>query len=139
MYWLQSADGAHRVEATAGTVQMSLLMQELEDEEEVVVTVPRCVLGECFDAINSFCDLASTSPLVVPVSFTKRSFDQDIPAAYRPWLARLFPLDKPQPLVYDVLEAANFLQIGLLVDVCCAKLAALMLCRTVGEIQELFR
>ena len=135
--------------ASPATVRCSMLLSSvaLEEttggEEETVVTIPGRLHPDVFSLINSFCDLYEVQPWSVGTTVvTPALFTTGIPAAYGEWLARLFFVDssrgtRVEPTLYQVLHAANFVQIQPLVDLCCAKLASVMMCLSATDIQTL--
>lgn len=136
--------------ASPATVRCSMLLSSVameetvgEGEEETVVTIPGLLHPDVFSLINSFCELFETQPWSIGTTIvTPALFDTDIPAAYKEWLARLFLVGstsgtRVDRTLYQVLHAANFLQIQPLVELCCAKLASVMMCLSAPEIQKL--
>jgi hypothetical protein len=122
---------------------LSSVAMEETGEDETVVTIPGALHPDVFSLINSFCDLYEVQPWSVGTTVvTPALFDADIPAAYGKWLARLFLPNSARGTtvdrtLYQVLHAANFLQIQPLVDLCCAKLASVMMCLSAQDIQQL--
>jgi len=122
----------------------SVAMEETgEEEDETVVTIPGRLHPDVFSLINSFCDLYEVQPWSVGTTVvTPALFNTGIPAAYGEWLARVFLADsasgtRVDRTLYQVLHAANFLQIQPLVNLCCAKLASVMMCLSAPDIEKL--
>lgn len=135
--------------ASPATVRWSMLLSSVameggeEEDGGAVITIPGCLHPDVFPLINSFCDLYEVQPWSVGTALVTRAlFDTGIPVAYQEWLARLFLADstsgtRVDRTLYQVLHAANFLQIQPLVDLCCAKLASVMMCLSAPDIHTL--
>lgn len=138
MFCLHGTDGS--VSATPETVNVSTLLRAMRDEapmeeDEVNVVVPG-VDVETLQRVVEFCDLAtSAATWSLPQRFSKVMFEDSVPADWHPWLHSLFPAQGVTPLGYQVLTAANFLHIQLILDLCTAKLATALMCLTPAEIE----
>ena len=122
--------------ASAATVRWSVLLSSVatDAEGDETVVIPGRLHPDVFPLINSFCDLYDAEPWSVGTQLVTRAlFDTGIPVAYQDWLARVFPESRVEPILYQLLHAANFLQIQPLVELCCAKLATLLMCLTVDD------
>lgn len=145
---LLCAPECHDVLAAPSTVKLSVVLTELvenaagDQTEGERVSIPGHVHPDVFTLINSFCDLFDSAPWDVGKQIVTRTlFDTGVPEAYKSWLDRLFPRDappaKPDSLLYQVLHVANFLHIQPLIDLCCAKLASVLMCCSPAEITNL--
>ena len=125
--------GAEAVRATPETVRMSTLLQTMVEDgdegDEVDVVVPGAD-GDALRRVCEFCDLLTSS--------SSWTVTESVPASIQPWLSSLFPDNTVSDAAYKVLTAANFLHIQLLLDVCIAKFAAVLLCLTPETMESVF-
>lgn len=139
---LVSRDGA-RFSLLQSTASLSVLVKEMidgedddEEDEEKEVPLPN-VSADVLAKVVEFLEYHKTDPMETIIKPLKSCKMEEVVGE---WYAKFsdIPVDTNQELIYDMIRAANYMDIKPLLDLMCAKVASMIKGKTPEEIRETF-
>ncbi len=113
----------------SGTV--ASMLEGSDDSEEIEVPLPN-VKNEILKIVISFCEKHVNSPMAEIDKPLKSATMSEIDE----WDAKF--IDQPQEVIFELILAANYMDIKSLLDLSCAKAASLIKGKTPEEIRHIF-
>ena len=132
---LRSMEGKD-FKVSRGVARMSALVKNMlegsDESEEINVPLP-LVKNDILERVISFCVQHEKSPMAEIDKPLKSSNMSEI---VDEWDAKF--IDQPQDIIFELLNAANYMDIKSLLDLCCGKVASIMKDKTSDEICRTF-
>ena len=128
-------DDRDKIQVTRKAAEMSRLIKEMleeDDEENPDIPLPN-VSKDALVKVAEFCERHADDPMP-QISKPIKSTDMKVVAG--DWDAAY--IDMEQKSLFDVILAANYLDIPDLLDLGCAKIASMIKSKTPDEIKEIF-
>eukprot|EP00286_Rhodomonas_abbreviata_P017356 CAMPEP_0181336652 /NCGR_PEP_ID=MMETSP1101-20121128/27545_1 /TAXON_ID=46948 /ORGANISM="Rhodomonas abbreviata, Strain Caron Lab Isolate" /LENGTH=222 /DNA_ID=CAMNT_0023446985 /DNA_START=43 /DNA_END=708 /DNA_ORIENTATION=+ len=126
------------VEVKKSVIAMSqiaaLMLSEEDDDGDSLPKLPMpYVKRAIFDKIMEFCEHHEKEPMP---EIEKPLKSTNMAQVVSDWDAKFVDLD--QPMLFELILAANFMDIRSLLDVCCAKVASMIKGKTPEDIRKTF-
>ena len=130
-----AADDRDKIQITRKAAEMSKLIKEMLDEDEEDspdIPLPN-VQREALQKVVEFCEKHAEDPMT-PISKPIKSTDMKVVVGE--WDAAYIDLE--HRVLFDIILAANYLDIPELLDLGCAKIASMIKSKQPDEIKDMF-